>query len=93
MRQDAATGRWFLDVTLRGRGTDAEDGTLPDSALIWSAIGPDGVRRSLGSGRTITAALASVQPFSTPYTIVLQVRDSAGNVAETSIRVTVQILS
>lgn len=91
-RQDSS-GTWVLDVELRGSAEDPEDGTLPGSSLRWFATGPDNVRRDLGRGDMVPAALPVQQPFGTPYVIELEATDGAGNARSDSIRVTVQILS
>jgi hypothetical protein len=68
-----------LGVPLIGNATDAEDGALPDSALVWSSDldGP------LGTGNNLTVTLSAGQ-----HLLSLEVTDSDGNVGTDSLNLT-----
>ncbi len=70
-------------LSCSGTGTDAEDGTLPDSNLVWSAVNlGDGRIQNLIDGVPITGSSIMFYDylFFTPgsYRITLQVTDSQG---------------
>jgi len=70
-------------LSCSGTGTDAEDGTLPDSNLVWSAVNlGDGSIQNLIDGVPITGGSITFYDylFFTPglYRITLQVTDSQG---------------
>lgn len=74
-------------VTLTGAGTDAEDGTLADSLLVWSSD-KDG---PLGAGTSLVRSNLSVGT----HVITLSVKDSKGATAtsQRSLTVTAAIVS
>lgn len=92
-QRDPTDGRFFLAVDLRGEATDPEDGALQANSLRWTIVGPDGRGRVAGHGRSLQVPLYALQPFSTPYRVVLEATDSAGQTRRAGVRVTVQILS
>ncbi|WP_224248907.1 PKD domain-containing protein [Hyalangium gracile] len=70
-------------VTLQGSATDAEDGTLADSALKWTSS-KDG---ALGTGRQVTGVLLSAGS----HTLTLTATDSLGASSSASVLVTVTV--
>jgi hypothetical protein len=64
---------------LSGDAQDLEDGSLPDSAFVWS----DG-NTVLGTGRNVSAQLPAGK-----HTLMLSVGDSSGNTAQASVEVNV----
>lgn len=74
-------------LTFSGDATDAEDGTLPDSAFTWEAAPVGGSFRLLAAGvRSGTRTLPAAGEFS----IRLTVRDSGGLTDQKQVRVIVQ---
>jgi len=65
---------------------DAEDGTVPDSRMVWrtnrTAIQP----ALLGTGRSLTVRLYSNVCTGVTHTITLQATDSDGNPSPTDSR-------
>ncbi|MCP4662063.1 MAG: hypothetical protein GY856_42210, partial [bacterium] len=68
-------------VILDGAGSDAEDGPLPDSALIWTDA--DGSQLGSGAGVTLRQLPAG------DHTITLTATDSDGMTGTDSVRITV----
>jgi hypothetical protein len=66
-------------LALSGDAQDLEDGSLPDSAFVWTEGST-----VLGSGRTLSAQL----PAGT-YALTLSVGDSSGNTGQASVEVKV----
>jgi hypothetical protein len=66
-------------VDLSGDALDLEDGSLPDSAFVWT----EG-NTVLGSGRTLSAQLSTGT-----HTLTLSVGDSSGNTGQASVDVKV----
>jgi len=75
-------GNYNLDaVALKGYGFDPEDGTMRESELTWSSD----IEGYLGSGSRVEGLSLS----SGAHTITLSVVDSDGNIAESSVDITV----
>ncbi len=68
-------------IVLRGRGYDAEDGTLGDSGLAWSVSG----RGAVGVGRDVS--IEGLAPGS--YTVTLTATDSDQQAGSTSVNILV----
>ncbi|MHB9027817.1 MAG: hypothetical protein ACYC9O_03520, partial [Candidatus Latescibacterota bacterium] len=65
------------DIRLNGRGTDIEDGILPDASLVWISD----IDGELGTGQTLVAPFLS----NGYHVITLRGADSDGKVTETSV--------
>ncbi|WP_224362308.1 PKD domain-containing protein [Hyalangium versicolor] len=85
LTQPTEGARFFTNqtLTLQGSATDAEDGTLGDSALAWTSS-KDG---SLGKGRQVTGVLLSAGV----HTLTLTATDSLGATTSASVLVTVTV--
>lgn len=77
---------WYVDLTLRGTATDEED---PASALIVSWHSD--VQGLLGRGAVLPVRLYVRDGVTTDHVLTLRVVDSAGHVAEDSVRVTLSV--
>ncbi len=75
---DDARGQWYTTVTLTGTGSDAEDGTLSGSSLVWRTNRSTLQDAALGTGNSITIRLYAKE-FSETHEISLTVTDSDGN--------------
>ena len=79
---DAERGLWYADIALAGRGTDPEDGALPDSSLVWKTDRSDLQDELLDTGQSTTVRLYSNDCFGVTHQIRLEASDSDGNQAE-----------
>lgn len=76
-------------IQFAGTATDAEDGTLPASAFTWSAdmgVAPNIIQAlppTTGVKSGSFVLLPATDPFPGNIRVHLQVKDSAGNIAET----------
>ncbi len=77
---DETRGQWYTDVTLRGEATDAEDGLLPEGALLWTTDRADLQTVLLGSGRTLSVRLYANACTGERHEITLTATDSGGKV-------------
>lgn len=75
-------------VSFQGKGTDPEDGDLPDSSVQWSSD----VDGFLGTGKNLQKVLSGSNCNTIVHTITLEVTDSNGNKATHSIVVVVMHL-
>ena len=75
---DDALGLWYKDVLLEGSATDAEDGTLSDSDLVWETDRTDLQDAALGSGGSLLVRLYSDDCFGVSHNITLTATDSEG---------------
>ncbi|MDY7229590.1 PKD domain-containing protein [Hyalangium rubrum] len=85
LTQPTEGSRFFTTqaITLEGSATDAEDGTLADSALAWTSS-KDG---TLGTGRQVTGVVLSAGV----HALTLTATDSLGATASASVLVTVTV--
>ena len=75
---DSTLNLWYLDVTLEGLGTDAEDGTLTGAALVWKTNQTGVQNEVLGTGVNLTVRLYSDVCTGIEHVIQLEVTDSNG---------------
>jgi hypothetical protein len=68
-------------IVLSGAAFDAEDGTLPDSALVWSS--------SIGGQIGVGGLLQGAQLAAGDHVITLTARDSDGQTSTASVNVTI----
>jgi hypothetical protein len=71
-------GLWYLDVSVRGLGEDAEDGMLTGDSLIWTTNRTDIQSEVLGTGENPTITLYSDDCFGVEHEIRLEATDSDG---------------
>ena len=89
---DETKGMWYKDVQLEGLGTDAEDGNLTASSLVWTTDQTELQAAELGTGQNLTARLYSNECFGTSHMISLTVTDSDGNNQTETRRITIWTL-
>jgi hypothetical protein len=77
--EDGTVLRPGTEITFSGEAQDMEDGSLPDSAFVWTE--GDTV---VGSGRTLSAQLGAGT-----HQVTLSVGDSSGNTGQASVEVKV----
>lgn len=77
---DDAKDMWYTDVILSGTASDAEDGDLSGSSLVWTTNQTSLQDAMLGTGSKITVRLYSNSCFGTEHAISLTATDSDGNV-------------
>jgi hypothetical protein len=82
---DDTEGLWYADVLLEGDATDAEDGTLGDSDLVWVTDRTDLQDAALGSSSSLLARLYSDDCFGVSHSITLTATDSDGE-SRTAVR-------
>jgi len=82
---DDAKGMWYKDITFVGTASDAEDGTLTGSSLVWTTNQTTLQVARLGTGTNLTTRIYSNECFGTWHEITLTVTDSDGN-SRTAIR-------
>ncbi len=82
---DDAKGMWYKDVSLTGIASDAEDGALTGSSLVWTTNQTTLQVARLGTGPNLTARLYSNTCAGVWHEITLSVTDSDGN-TRTAIR-------
>lgn len=75
---DSDLGLWYLDVELEGMGSDAEDGTLTGSSLVWKTNQTTIQSEELGTGSNLTVRLYSDDCFGVEHEITLEATDSDG---------------
>lgn len=75
---DSTLGLWYLDVDLEGMGSDAEDGVLTGTSLLWKTNQTTIQPEELGTGTNLTVRLYSDDCFGVEHAITLEVTDSDG---------------
>jgi hypothetical protein len=73
----------YAEVELRGEATDAEDGALPDDAIVWTDTVDGRAPVEIARGRSATVRLRT----GLRHTLTLAVTDANGNVTRTSVTV------
>lgn len=86
-------GQWYVNVALKGRGTDPEDGTLSGDSLVWRDSVNGGSARVIGHGTALTVRLGAPNTFGNTHRITLTVTDKHGHTGTATITVTVSLLS
>jgi hypothetical protein len=74
-------GRWYVDVPVSALVTDAEDGTLSGSSVVWKTNRTDAQAETVGTGTNATLRLYAGpdQCAGVEHRIRVEVTDSAGN--------------
>jgi hypothetical protein len=80
----------FVTVTMRGQATDAEDGSLPDAALVWTTDQSELQDAELGTGVEIKTQLYTPLCNTTTHTITLTATDLDGNERTATRNITVK---
>jgi hypothetical protein len=86
---DQQAGRFYVDVTFEGTATDAEDGTLTGSRLVWTTNRTDLQSAQLGTGNRITARLYADSGFGGNHIVKLTATDSSGLSSFRTVRITI----
>ena len=73
---DADMQLWYLDLSVEGRGEDAEDGTLTGDSLVWKTNRTDIQPEVLGTGESPTIRLYSDECVGAEHEIRLEATDS-----------------